>query len=89
MSSSTNISDSLNKFGVSDSATEILLAGVDKSEKDLEDIKKTVVGDWVDVSLLEKYIDTKTLTKLHKLKPDELCDLTGSLCSRISAKDCL
>ena len=86
MSSSTKISDSLNKLGVGDAATEILVAGVDK---DLEELKQTVVGDWVDVGLLDKYLDDQALTKLHKLKPDELCDLTGSLCSRISAKDCL
>ena len=86
MSSSSNISDSLNKFGVGDGGTEMLVAGVDK---DIKDAKQTVVGDWVDVGLLEKYLDSKALTKLHKLKPDELSDLTGSLCSRISAKDCL
>ena len=86
MSSSTKISDSLNKLGVGDDGTEILVAGLDK---DIEDLKQTVVGDWVDVGLLDKYLDTPALTKLHKLKPDELCDLTGSLCSRISAKDCL
>ena len=86
MSSSTNITDSLNKFGAGDAATEIFVAGVDK---DLEDVKKNVEGEWVELDLLTKYIDNKSLTKLHKLKPEELCDLTGSLCSRISAKDCL
>ena len=85
MSSSTKISDSLNKLGVGDDGTEMLVAGVDK---DIEDLMKTVVGDWVDVGQLDKYLDTAALT-LHKLKPDELCDVTGSLCSRISAKDCL
>ena len=86
MSSSTKISDSLNKLGVGDDGTEMLVAGLDK---DIDDLKQTLVGDWVDVSLLDKYLDTTALAKLHKLKPDELCDLTGSLCSRISAKDCL
>ena len=86
LSSSSNITDSLNKFGAGDAATEIFVAGVDK---DLEDAKQNVDGDWVELDLLTKYLDNKTLTKLHKLKPEELCDLTGSLCSRISAKDCL
>ena len=86
MSSSTKISDSLNKLGVGDDGTEILVAGVDK---DIEDMKRTVAGDWVDVGLLDQYLDDEALTKLHKLKPDEIYDLTGSLCSRISAKDCL
>ena len=86
MSSSSNISDSLNKFGVGDAGTEMLVVGVNK---DIEDAKQTVVGDWVDLGLLDEYLDSKALTKLHKLKPDELSDLTGSLCSRIAAKDCL
>ena len=86
LSSSSNITDSLNKFGAGDAATEIFVAGVDK---DLEDAKQNVDGDWVELDLLTNYLDNKTLTKLHKLKPEELCDLTGSLCSRISAKDCL
>ena len=86
MSSSSNISDSLNKFGVGDAGTDMLVVGVNK---DIEDAKQTVVGDWVDVGLLGEYLDSKALTKLHKLKPDELSDLTGSLCSRIAAKDCL
>ena len=86
LSSSSSITDSLNKFGAGDAATEIFVAGVDK---DLEDAKQNVDGDWVELDLLTKYLDNKTLTKLHKLKPEELCDLTGSLCSRISAKDCL
>jgi len=86
MSSSSNITDSLKRFGVDDAATEVLVAGVDK---DLEEVKKTVDGEWVEMDLLPTFLDNKTLTKLHKLKPDELCDITGSLCSRISAKDCL
>ena len=52
-------------------------------------MKQTVAGDWVDVGLLDQYLDNEALIKLHKLKPDEICDLIGSLCSRISAKDCL
>jgi len=86
MSSSSNITDSLNKFGAGDTATEMLVVGVDK---DIEEAKQTIDGDWVGLDHLSKYLDNKTLTKLHKLKPDELYDLTGSLCSRISAKDCL
>ena len=50
---------------------------------------EAVEGDWVELDVLANLLDNKALTKLHKLKPDELCDITGSLCSRISAKDCL
>ena len=47
MSSSTNITESLNKFGVGESDTEILIVGVDNS---LEDVKENVSGkdeNWV------------------------------------------
>ena len=86
MSSSSNISDSLTKFGVGDTDKEILVVGVDN---DLEDVRDVVDGDWVETELLESFLDTKLITKLHKLKPDELKDLSGLLCSRISAKDAL
>jgi len=86
LSSSTNITESLNKFGVGESDTEILIVGVDNS---LEDVMENVSGDWVDTEHLETYLDIPTLTKIHKLKKEELSDLTGSLCTRISAKDAL
>ena len=87
MSSSSNITESLTKFGVGDKDTEILVACVDR---DVDDVREVVAGDWVDAEEnLIKYLDTATLTKLHKLKSEELCDLTGALCSRISAKDTL
>merc|ERR1712098_66859 len=53
LSSSSNITDSLNKFGAGDAATEIFVAGVDK---DLEDAKQNVDGDWVELDLLTKYL---------------------------------
>merc|ERR1712227_316678 len=60
MSSSSNISDSLIKFGTGDTDKEILVVGVE-------------------TDLLESFLDTPLLTKLHKLKPDELNNLSGSL----------
>ena len=86
MSSSSNITDSLNKFGVGDSDTEILVACVDGY---MEAVRDAIAGDWVDTEHLETYLDTTALTKLHKLKTEELSDLTGALCSRIAAKDAL
>ena len=41
LSSSTNITESLNKFGVGESDTEILIVGVDNS---LEDVKENLSG---------------------------------------------
>ena len=35
------------------------------------------------------HTDPGLLTKLHKLKAEELKDLTGALCSRVAAKDAL
>jgi len=86
MSSSTNIRDSLNQFGGQDSDTTFLVASLDK---ELDVAKEVIEGEWGDINDLSKQINEKLLTKLHKLKSDELSDLTGSLCSRISAKDCL
>ena len=86
MSSSSNITESLTKFGVGDTDTEILVASIDG---DMETVRGAIAGDWVDTEHLETYLDTAALTKLHKLKTEELSDLTGALCSRISAKDAL
>lgn len=86
MSSSTNISDSLNKFGGQDSDTTFLVVCVDN---DLSAAKEVINGDWIDANNLEKQVNKELLSKVHKLKSEELLDLTGSLCSRISAKDSL
>ena len=86
LSSSTNISDSLNKFGSQDSDKSFLVVSVDK---DLESVKSFIQGEWSDVNQLSEQLDKDLLIKVHKLKPDEMTDLIGSLCSRISAKDSL
>ena len=86
LSSSTNISDSLNKFGSQDSDKSFLVVSVDK---DLESVKSFIQGEWSDVNRLSEQLDKDLLIKVHKLKPDEMTDLIGSLCSRISAKDSL
>jgi len=86
MSSSSNITDSLTKFGGQDSDNTFLVASVDK---ELDEAKEYIEGKWVDIDDLLTNVDEKILTKLHKLKPEELSDLSGSLCTRISAKDSL
>ena len=87
LSSSNNISDSLNKFGGQESDTAFLVASVDQG---LGQAREVIVGDWAeDLTSLPSLTDRQLLTKLHKLKPPELTDLEGSLCSRIAAKDCL
>jgi len=86
MSSSSNITDSLNKFGGQDSDTAFLVVSVDK---ELIDAKDVIKGDWIDTKNLIDYVNRDLLIKLHKLKTEELYDLTGALCSRISAKDSL
>ena len=55
----------------------------------LEDVREVMTGEWVGLDRLGSFLDENALTKLHKLKPEELEDLTGSLCSRIAAKDAL
>ena len=86
LSSSSNISDSLQRLGVGDGDTEMLVVGVDS---DIEEVRGVVAGDWVELGRLASLLDKNALTKLHKLKPEEFQDLTGSLCSRIAAKDAL
>ena len=86
MSSSTNISDSLNKFGGQDSDTTFLVASVDN---DLSAAKEVINGDWIETDNLENQVNIELLSKVHKLKSEEVSDLIGSLCSRISAKDSL
>ena len=65
MSSSTNITESLNKFGVGESDTEILIVGVDNS---LEDVKENLSGwdewnEWIGMERLTKtaYYDCYTV----------------------------
>ena len=58
-------------------------------DSDLEEVRGVVAGDWVELGRLASLLDKNALTKLHKLKPEEFQDLTGSLCSRIAAKDAL
>ena len=86
LSSSSNITESLQRFGVGDQDKEVLVVGVNN---DLEDVREVVTGDWVEVDRLGSFLDKNALTKLHKLKPEEFEDLIGSLCSRIAAKDAL
>ena len=86
LSSSSNITESLQRFGVGDEDKEVLVVGVNNT---LEDVREVVTGEWVGLDRLGSFLDKNALTKLHKLKPEELEDLTGSLCSRIAAKDAL
>jgi len=86
LSSSSNISDSLNKFGGQDTDTTFLVVSVDN---ELDEAKEVIEGDWVDPSNLSEQVDKDLLVKVHKLKEEEQSDLTGSLCTRISAKDSL
>ena len=86
LSSSSNISESLTKFGSAETDTEVLIVSVDDN---LAIISDQVTGYFDDVNNLSNYSDEATLTKLHKLKSCELSDIVGSLCTRISAKDAL
>ena len=86
LSSISNITDSLNKFGGQDTDTTFLVVSVDKG---LDEAKEVIEGHWVDTSNLSEQVNKDLLVKVHKLKVEELSDLTGSLCSRISAKDSL
>ncbi len=58
--------------------------------QDLTEVRSLVVGDWTPLSELRAAADLVALTKLHKLKEEELGPhLVGCLASRIAAKDSL
>ena len=84
LSSSTNITDSLKKFGGQDDDESFVVVSF---ESDIKELIKVFDGEWVDMNQLQQHIDKELLKKIHKLKLEELDDLTGSLCSRISGKD--
>jgi hypothetical protein len=50
-----------------------------------------VAGEWTPLDDLPAAVDLSALTKLHKLRPEEMGQpqLIGSLVSRIAAKDSL
>ena len=67
LSSSSNITDSLNKFGGQDADTTFLVVSVDKG---LDEDKDVIEGDWVDTSNLSDQINEDLLVKVHRLKVD-------------------
>ena len=64
LSSSSNITESLQRFGVGDDDKEVLVVGVNNN---MEDVREVVNGDWVGLDRLGSFLDKNALTKLHKL----------------------
>ena len=58
--------------------------------QDLSSARSLVAGDWISLDELPAVTDLPALTRLHKLKQEELGpQLFGCLLSRIAAKDSL
>jgi len=87
LSSSTNISQSLNNFGASEADSSLVVCSFNK---DLSQAREKISGDWRPLETLADNLDIKLLKKLHKLKDCELDEnLLNSLISRVAAKDSL
>ncbi|XP_053593639.1 EKC/KEOPS complex subunit Tprkb-like isoform X2 [Microplitis demolitor] len=88
MSSSSNISLSLTKFGVNDNDRDILVALIhheNDRESVAEKILRFVDGQKTPISQLDKVTDVKLVRKIYKIEDEELkvSSLVDSIVSRI------
>lgn len=88
ISSSTNISLSLIKFGVNDNDKDILIGLIHhKNDRDsiAENILCHIDGQMTPISQLDQITDVKLLKKIYKIEDEELkvSSLTDSIVSRI------
>ena len=81
------ISDSLNRFGIKDSDTDILFVLL--NEMSGEELEQIVEGDSVDITNLDEICDEKEVKKIYKVKDEELTvgSLLDAVINRISTKE--
>ena len=86
-----NIASSLRTFGLSGDETEILVAIIDKTNKDFisQLVLDLISGERVDLSTLSLYTDFQQIIKVHKLnfKPEQVSEIKDIVLSRIASKD--
>lgn len=92
LSTSKNISRSLNEFGINNNDKNIivmLIHNLDEKQTVFEDILGSIKGERVSVSKIQEFTDVNLLKKIYKIKEDELrvSNLTDAVVSRISCKD--
>lgn len=91
LSGSKNITDSLQKFGIGDDDTDLIVIMHNSSENDEKTLSDKIRGDLVNLSELENVSNFEEICKLHKLKgmPDLMSDiamLQSFLISRAATK---
>ncbi|XP_012271545.1 EKC/KEOPS complex subunit Tprkb-like [Orussus abietinus] len=91
LSPSKNISQSLQKFGIDDKETNVIVATIhDGSENpELAQILNEIKGSRLPISKLNAFTDIQLIKKTYKLDDSELevSNIMDSIVSRISTKD--
>ncbi|CAG9768929.1 unnamed protein product [Ceutorhynchus assimilis] len=89
LSPSSNISQSLLKFGIHDKDQSLLVVILEKTTDNFEDIFSLVQGDVLDISHLNQLNDIKAIRKMYKITDKEFnsVDILDSIVSRIATKE--
>lgn len=93
LSISKNITQSLQKFGIDENGSDLLIAVINKSDESNgnDDLYSNINGDQCDLSELNKIHDLNEIKKAYKITEIESKDncILDSVVSRIAAKDVL
>eukprot|EP00128_Syssomonas_multiformis_P006943 Colp12_sorted_trinity150504_noHs@15360 len=89
LSPANSISESLKKFGVSDSTSHVVVAAIDATPEKISRIKSLVNGEELELSALHTLTDTQKLKKLFKIPNAELelGSLNEAVITRQAIKD--
>ncbi|KAL3130593.1 hypothetical protein ABBQ38_008397 [Trebouxia sp. C0009 RCD-2024] len=90
MSGSRHISESFNRFGVSESCQHLLVARFDAEPTQLEAITDLVKGQQQPLSSLQTFTDKALIQKYYKVSPNELKvgTMADAALFKIAARDC-
>ncbi|KAK4874462.1 hypothetical protein RN001_013822 [Aquatica leii] len=91
LSLSKNITQSLQKYGIEDGESELLVAVIDKNDcsSTLEDVCSHINGDEIDISQLSELRNMTEIQKAYKLSDVESKDdyILNSIVTKIASKD--
>lgn len=90
MSGSRHISESFNRFGVTESCQHLLVARFDAEPSELQAIMAFVDGQQRSLDSLSSVTDKALITKYYKVSPNELKvgTLADAALFKIAARDC-
>ncbi|KAK4784133.1 hypothetical protein SAY86_018501 [Trapa natans] len=90
-SGSKHISESLKRFGISESSNYVLAARFNASPEEMEAIRKLVKGTEVELEGLEAKADKAQIQKHYKIPGSELgiSSLSDAISCRVAARDAL